>query len=465
MSHRTNQSAGLMAAPSWMRLCKSLSLAMVIGCATVAMGQSAGTGPARTAPARAEVHPPVIDFDSVNKSASAEPEKPIGPRSTDSADATAPLPTEKPLSRTAPANSNGFDFWRIFTALGIVLGLIVIVRKGAKYLMGPSAPGRSNKTLQVITRTTLGPRQQLMLIQVGRRLVLAAHTASNISPLCEITDPSEVTELLGSIRAEKPDSITKAFSGLFKHEEQKITAAAAKAANRDDENVSPAEQARQAKLGLKLDIRDDQIDDASAEDSSESTDDGMDPSPAVGVTGPVAATRRKDSADIARSSTPASGNSQINGNTQARLDVIEGAGGTWPDRPITPPTVGADVAAKSRSAKNAPTTDVQQRLQNADQTAAERAQQVAAAALASMRSRQGAQPAGISPAADHPSRPSTDQATPSAADQSDLDNASETTGPTADSVAARRRDPLDSTQDQINDLMERLRTMRSQFKS
>lgn len=118
---------------------------------------------------------------------------------------------------------DGFDFTRVMLALGAVVSLIFALKWGARRFMPGSAFSSHSRAIQVISRTVISPKQQLMLVKVGRRLVLVSNSGNaGISPICEIRDEQEVSELLGQVSAEKGDSVTKAFGSLFRREEEKF---------------------------------------------------------------------------------------------------------------------------------------------------------------------------------------------------------------------------------------------------
>jgi flagellar protein FliO/FliZ len=136
-----------------------------------------------------------------------------------------PLRRSAPASqpaRTAPA-SGGLETWRLLLALGVVLGLIFVLRWLGRRFAG-HAGGRGSRAIHIVSRSTINPRQQLMLVQIGRRLVLIGNCGTSLSPLCQIDDPDEIAQVLGQVQQEKSESITRAFSGLFRREEEKYDA-------------------------------------------------------------------------------------------------------------------------------------------------------------------------------------------------------------------------------------------------
>jgi hypothetical protein len=88
--------------------------------------------------------------------------------------------------------------------------------------MFPSASvGRSSQVIKVISRSVIAPKQQLLLIQVGRRIVLVGDCGMQMNALAEITDPDEVASLLGQLRANsaadtlRDSKISKPFGSLL----------------------------------------------------------------------------------------------------------------------------------------------------------------------------------------------------------------------------------------------------------
>ena len=130
----------------------------------------------------------------------------------------------RPAATTAPASAaakqqtspTGLDLPRVGLSLGIVIGLILTVKWfGGRLFAAPGAGARASRAIQVLTRSPLSPRQQLVLIRVGRRLVLVADGGAQSSTVCEITDPDEVAALVGQLNDEKYQGAPgKAFNSL-----------------------------------------------------------------------------------------------------------------------------------------------------------------------------------------------------------------------------------------------------------
>ena len=121
---------------------------------------------------------------------------------------------------SAPAGSGStsavsWGYSRVPAALAAVLILIF----GFRWLMGKmtasSTATKSTRAMQVLARSTIAPRQQLMLIQVGKRLVLVGNSCGAMSPLCQIDDPDEVATLIGQVKADKIATPISSFKSLF----------------------------------------------------------------------------------------------------------------------------------------------------------------------------------------------------------------------------------------------------------
>jgi flagellar protein FliO/FliZ len=103
---------------------------------------------------------------------------------------------------------------RVVLSLSGVVILILALRWCARKVFPTAGVGRATRAIQVLSRTPLGPRQQLILVQIGRRLVLVGDSGTNLSPLCQISNPAEVASLTGEIRGEHA-AAARRFSSAF----------------------------------------------------------------------------------------------------------------------------------------------------------------------------------------------------------------------------------------------------------
>jgi len=104
---------------------------------------------------------------------------------------------------------------RVVGALAVVIGLIFLLRWGGKKLFQSPGNMGSTRAVQVLARSPLSPRQQILLLRIGRRVIVVGDSGSQMNPLSEISDPDEVASLIGQLRDEKTESASRAFGNLF----------------------------------------------------------------------------------------------------------------------------------------------------------------------------------------------------------------------------------------------------------
>ena len=130
------------------------------------------------------------------------------------APATAPSsPLDKTEIRRSGAASNApgqpapaapaptMELPRVALALGAVIGLIFFLRWGSRKFLALPAAASSSGVMQVVARSTLAPRQQLLLVRIGQRLLVVGDSGGRLSPLGQITDADEVATLVGQVKA------------------------------------------------------------------------------------------------------------------------------------------------------------------------------------------------------------------------------------------------------------------------
>jgi flagellar biogenesis protein FliO len=129
---------------------------------------------------------------------------------------SAGLATTRPASTSASASTpQAFEFRRVVLALGSVIALIFGLKWVAKRVFVMPGGPKSSRTVQVLSRAALAPKQQVLLLQVGRRIVVVADSAGQMSTLCQIEDPEEVTSLVAQIMAERGMATPKSFGSVF----------------------------------------------------------------------------------------------------------------------------------------------------------------------------------------------------------------------------------------------------------
>jgi flagellar biogenesis protein FliO len=124
------------------------------------------------------------------------------------------VPAADPKSPAAQTPSSSFDAPHIALALTAVIGLIFALRAVARRFFAGAAPFRNTAAVKVLCRCAVSPRQHLLLIQFGKRLLLVGDSGVSLNPLCEIRDDDEVSALMSRIREESANA-AHGFDSLF----------------------------------------------------------------------------------------------------------------------------------------------------------------------------------------------------------------------------------------------------------
>ena len=174
------------------------------------------------------------------------------------------IPPEPAISSGTPAPSvqpSGMDYPRVLGALAIVIGLIFVLRWVGRSVF-PAVSGKgASRAIEVLSRSPLSPKQQVLLLRVGRRLVVVGDTGGQMNPLCEISDPDEVAALVGQIRDEKSTALMGgAFGTMFRRsrkgfEDAEVSNEPPAPPLQDDEEFAPVTSARQELSGLRERVR------------------------------------------------------------------------------------------------------------------------------------------------------------------------------------------------------------------
>jgi flagellar biogenesis protein FliO len=106
---------------------------------------------------------------------------------------------ENPLAALDPRQN---EVTRVFAALAVVLGLLILLRlflKRASSLL--AGGGRPSGVLEILARYPVGRGQSLMILKMARRVLLVHQAGSSMSTLTQVTDAEEVAALLARMEA------------------------------------------------------------------------------------------------------------------------------------------------------------------------------------------------------------------------------------------------------------------------
>jgi flagellar biogenesis protein FliO len=130
--------------------------------------------------------------------------------------------TQATITASTAASSDPLDTKRVAIALGVVLLAIYAALRAWRKLGMPGSAAKGGQTLQVVSRLALSPRQQILLIRVGRRFVLVANNGTQMNPLCEIANPEEAAALLGQTVTESRESASATFNEVLDGAQQQF---------------------------------------------------------------------------------------------------------------------------------------------------------------------------------------------------------------------------------------------------
>jgi len=101
--------------------------------------------------------------------------------------------------------------------LGIVVALIFLLRVVMSRLSGRGLTLAGSSAVEVLSRVSVAPRNHILLIRTGHRVLVVGDSSAGLRTLANIDDPDEVASLLASTAADKPRSISRGFSQLLSH--------------------------------------------------------------------------------------------------------------------------------------------------------------------------------------------------------------------------------------------------------
>ena len=107
------------------------------------------------------------------------------------------------------------------TALGAVLGLILLLRLLYARITGRAMASGHHPAVEVLARVAVAPRNHVLLVRLGQRILVLGDSAQGLTNLATIDDADEIAGLLKSVAAGRPNSISRGFSqllGRFNHE-------------------------------------------------------------------------------------------------------------------------------------------------------------------------------------------------------------------------------------------------------
>ncbi len=130
-----------------------------------------------------------------------------------------PLNSKKLDASLADDKRSGSNTLQMLFSVGssllIVIGLFLGVAWCYRKTLNTSLGGIPKQVVSVLGRTAIAPRQQLILVRFGSKLVLVSLNQGETRTISEITDPIEVDQLAGSCESHQPHSLTNSFRTIL----------------------------------------------------------------------------------------------------------------------------------------------------------------------------------------------------------------------------------------------------------
>lgn len=115
----------------------------------------------------------------------------------------------RPVGRQAAARG----LWRVsdFMPLFIVLALVGAAAWVVKRYLPARRLVTGSGVMEVVARLPLSPKQSLVLVKMGQRMVLVGLSPERVNTVCLLDDPEQVAELAGRIASHSRDSAAREF--------------------------------------------------------------------------------------------------------------------------------------------------------------------------------------------------------------------------------------------------------------
>ncbi len=105
----------------------------------------------------------------------------------------------------------------LFIVLAVICGAYFAIRKWV-----PTMKSADGNIIKVLSRTSLSPKHQAVLVKVGKRMLLVGMTAENMTTLTELTDDDELGDALVLSGDARRDSRVQ-FETMLGQEQERFT--------------------------------------------------------------------------------------------------------------------------------------------------------------------------------------------------------------------------------------------------
>lgn len=130
-----------------------------------------------------------------------------------------PLPPKSKVDEAASPKAGGSTIQMLISlgsslaiVIGLFLGVAVLYRKSVSTSLGRGLP---KNVLQVLGKVSIAPRQQMLLVRFGSKLILISMIQGEARTISEITDPLEVDQLAGLCESHTVGSSANSFREIL----------------------------------------------------------------------------------------------------------------------------------------------------------------------------------------------------------------------------------------------------------
>jgi flagellar biogenesis protein FliO len=168
-------------------------------------GQLETYGGRTRSPATRVQTPSAVVQASANLGASKSGSEPIPMKSSSE---------NQPARIAAPRSPWSATLSTVFSLL-----LVMFLFLGATFVLRKSQPKQFQKlpkdVVEVLGRTSIAPRQNLVVVRFGSKLVLVSQQPGETRTIAEIQDTNEVGRLAGLCESHRPESISNSFRDVL----------------------------------------------------------------------------------------------------------------------------------------------------------------------------------------------------------------------------------------------------------
>jgi len=107
--------------------------------------------------------------------------------------------------------STAWDWIKTALALALVVALIFLVRYALRRVGAAARTGGGGDVIEVLARTSVSPKQQLLLVRLADRLVLVGSGPAGMASLSEIREPQEVRDVLKALETSRGGALAQLF--------------------------------------------------------------------------------------------------------------------------------------------------------------------------------------------------------------------------------------------------------------